>query len=216
MGTRERREREKANLRQEILDAARQLFLKDGYENVSMRRIAAKIEYSPTTIYLYFRNKSELFHSLCEETFAKLEKELDGIVSVEGGPAEGHQQASTAAADPVWCLQKGAEAYIRFGLHYPNHYRLLFLTPHPEDKDPEFRYRGSQGERSFQYLLEIVSRGIQQGKLRKEDPMVLAQACWAVMHGITSLLITQLNFPWVNREALVQGLVETLIRGVVA
>ncbi len=231
MGTKERREREKENLRQEILDAARQLFLKNGYENVSMRQIAAKIEYSPTTIYLYFKNKSELFHSLCEEAFAKLEKELDGIVNVNCDPAHCPRKgmgASTDPAsclgkgaeacfpDPTFCLRKGAEAYIRFGLHYPNHYRLLFQTPHPEDKDPEFQYQGSEGEKSFRYLLAIVSSGIAQGKFRKSDPMMLAQACWSVMHGITSLLITQMDFPWVNKEAIIEGVVETLVRGVAA
>jgi AcrR family transcriptional regulator len=216
MGTKERREREKKNLRQGILDAARQLFLRNGYENVSMRQIAKKIEYSPTTIYLYFKNKSELFHSLCEEAFAKLEKELDGIVKLDGDPARFAGKGMEASTDPVWCLRKGAEAYIRFGLHYPHHYWLLFLTPHPEDKDPEFQFKGSAGERSFRYLLEIISQGIEQGKFLKSDPTMLAQASWAVMHGITSLLITQMDFPWVDKEGLIQSVVETLVRGVKA
>jgi len=216
MGTKERRERERENLRQEILDAARQLFLKNGYENVSMRQIAAKIEYSPTTIYLYFKNKSELFHSLCEETFAILERELDRIVSVDGEPDQKDQQRRKAAADPVWCLRKGAEAYIRFGLQYPNHYRLLFMTPHPQDKDPEFQYEGSEGEKSFRYLLEITTEGVRQGRFRKADPLTLAQMAWTVMHGITSLLITQTGFPWVERESLIKTTVEMLVRGVAA
>ena len=216
MGTKERREREKENLRQEILDAARQLFLRNGYENVSMRQIAKKIEYSPTTIYLYFKNKSELFHSLCEEAFAKLEKQLDGIVKIDVDPARLPSKGMEASTDPVWCLRKGAEAYIRFGLHYPHHYRLLFLTPHPEDKDPEFQFKGSAGERSFRFLLEIISLGIEQGKFRKSDPMMLAQTCWAVMHGITSLLITQMDFPWVDKEGLIQSVVDALVRGVEA
>jgi hypothetical protein len=121
-----------------------------------------------------------------------------------------------ASTDPVWCLRKGAEAYIRFGLHYPHHYWLLFLTPHPEDKDPEFQFKGSAGERSFRYLLEIISQGIEQGKFLKSDPTMLAQASWAVMHGITSLLITQMDFPWVDKEGLIQSVVETLVRGVKA
>jgi AcrR family transcriptional regulator len=209
MGIKERRSREKEYLRQEILDAARQLFLRNGYENVSMREIAAKIDYSPTTIYLYFRNKIELFHCLCEEAFGKLEQELKSIV---GRPQEG----TAVATDPVGSLRKGAGAYIRFGLNYPHHYRLLFLTPHPEGEDSEFQYKGSAGERSFQFLLGLISLGIEQGKFRKSDPMMLAQACWAVMHGITSLLITQNDFPWVEREAVIQGVVETLMRGIAA
>ena len=57
MGIKERRERQKEHLREEILEAARELFLKEGVENVSMRAIAKRIEYSPTTIYLYFKDK---------------------------------------------------------------------------------------------------------------------------------------------------------------
>ena len=117
MGTQERRKREKENLRQEILDAARRLFIKNGFENVSMRQVAEKIEYSPTTIYLYFEDKSALFRSICEETFGKLERELEAI--------------RKADQDPARCLRKGAEAYIRFGLHYPHHYQLVFHDPVP-------------------------------------------------------------------------------------
>src|SRR3989442_9104489 len=72
MGVKERRARQKKFLRQEILDAASELFVRDGYENVSMRRIADKIEYSPTTIYLYFKDKAELLEQVCAETFSRL------------------------------------------------------------------------------------------------------------------------------------------------
>jgi len=201
MGTKERREREKGNLRQEILDAARQLFLKNGYENVSMRQIAEKIEYSPTTIYLYFADKAELFRSLCEETFAKLESELAAITKTDCDPALG--------------LRKGAEAYIRFGLRYPHHYQLVFMTlhPHKEGEAKDFRLTGAAGERSFRYLLEIISQGVARGRFRKEDPMVLAQTAWTAMHGITSLLISMKEFPWVDKDVLIESAIETLVRG---
>jgi AcrR family transcriptional regulator len=206
MGIKERRKREKEDLRQEILDAARQLFLKNGFDNVSMRQIAEKIEYSPTTIYLYFADKSELFSSLCEETFAKLEAELSTIAKANSDPALG--------------LRKGARAYIRFGLRFPFHYQLVFMTSHPHDKgdrrEGSFPRTGTAGDRSFRYLLEVISQGIEQGKFRKSDPMLLAQTAWAAMHGITSLLISMKEFPWVDRDVLIESAVETLIRGVAA
>src|SRR5208283_4116639 len=108
MGLTERRERQKLALRQEILTAARELFAKEGYENVSMRRIAEKIEYSPTTIYLYFRDKDELLHEMCAETFALLTRKLNKILGAEG--------------DPVEKLRMGLKAYVEFGLKHPNHY----------------------------------------------------------------------------------------------
>jgi len=70
MGVRERRARQRKFLRQEILDAASELFVRNGFENVSMRSIANKIEYSPTAIYHYFRDRAELLDQVCQETFA--------------------------------------------------------------------------------------------------------------------------------------------------
>src|SRR5918912_2842330 len=110
MGPTTRREREREALRQIIMDAARELFVEEGFENVSMRRIAEKIEYSPTTIYLYFEDKAALLFAICEETFAKLARKLETIIK--------------QAEDPVEALKKGCRAYIEFGLKYPNHYRV--------------------------------------------------------------------------------------------
>ena len=66
MGIPERRERARGELRARILAVAEELFVREGYENVSMRRIAARIEYSPTTIYHHFKDKAELFACLLE------------------------------------------------------------------------------------------------------------------------------------------------------
>src|SRR5215203_4306810 len=88
MASRERRERAKENLREEILDAARELFVTEGYSQVSMRKIAEKIEYSPTTIYLYFKDKSDLLHQICEQSFANLSRELSSIDRQTDNPLE--------------------------------------------------------------------------------------------------------------------------------
>jgi AcrR family transcriptional regulator len=79
MGVQQRRARQKENLRQEILDAARTLFAREGIESVSIRKIAQRVEYSPGTIYLYFHDKAEILRTLCQETFAKLQQALRGI-----------------------------------------------------------------------------------------------------------------------------------------
>src|SRR5215469_5578607 len=102
MGVQERRAREKKELRQEILDAARDLFVHDGFENVSMRKIADKIEYSPTTIYLYFQDKADLLDCICEETMSRLVRKQTV-----------HEQTIT---DPLERLRRGLRAYIEFGL----------------------------------------------------------------------------------------------------
>src|SRR5215813_8380712 len=123
MGVRDRRARQKQLLRQEILDAARELLVRDGYDRLSMRRVAERIDYSPTAIYLHFKDKQELVFSLCEETFAKLVHELETL--------------AREYPDPLVRLRKGMERYIAFGLKNPNHYLPAFVLPPPPDLDPK-------------------------------------------------------------------------------
>src|SRR5262250_1723722 len=105
MGVQERRARQKASIREEILEAARTLFVKEGYEHVSMRKIAEKIEYAPGTIYLYFRDKAEILEQLCEETFTKLALKMQAINADRSNPLE--------------CLRRGLRTYIQFGVDNP-------------------------------------------------------------------------------------------------
>src|SRR5215467_13377175 len=113
MGVQERRARQKASIREEILDAARTLFVKEGYEHVSMRKIAEKIEYAPGTIYLYFRDKADIMERLCEETFSKLLQKMHALNNDPANPLEG--------------LRRGLRTYIQFGLDNPNHYIVTFV-----------------------------------------------------------------------------------------
>ncbi len=89
MGVQERRAREKASIREEILDAARALFVKEGYEHVSMRKIAEKVEYAPGTIYLYFQDKAEILERICDETFSKLAQRIHAINTDPSSPLDG-------------------------------------------------------------------------------------------------------------------------------
>ena len=84
MGITERREREREEVRKKILDAARELFEREGYDNVTMRRIADAIEYSPTTIYLHFEDKDDLVRALCHEDFGRLLEALSLIAARRG------------------------------------------------------------------------------------------------------------------------------------
>jgi len=203
MGVKERRAREKRYLRQEILDAASELFVKEGFENVSMRRIADRIEYSPTTIYLYFRDKSELLESICRETFQKLIQRLTKIMEQPG--------------DPVERLKRGLWTYIEFGLDNPHHYRATFMMPIPEGIDPEkYVQPEAPGIQAFDFLRRCVYDCIAAGKFKSKDAELASQTLWAAVHGITSLLITHAHFPWVGREQVIRGTVETMVAGLEA
>jgi len=201
MGVKERKARQKRFLRQEILDAASELFVKEGFEHVSMRRIAEKIEYSPTTIYLYFKDKAELLEQLCHDTFSRLINHLTKI----------HEQPG----DPLKRLKRGLVAYIRFGLENPQHYRVVFMMPAPKGFDKVKHLRpDSPGIQSFDFLRRCVFDCISAGKLRANDAELVSQTLWCGVHGLTSLLITHQLFPWVAKEQLIRSTVDTLVSGV--
>src|SRR5262245_29504199 len=200
MGSKQRREREREELRQEILDAARELFVREGYENVSMRRIAEKIEYSPTTIYLYFEDKASLLHAICEETFARLLTQLETI--------------PRKSLDPIDGLRRGCRAYVDFGLKYPNHYKVTFINhpQHPRDKKKHSREQ-SMGMKAYGHLRAAVEACIRAGQFRDSDIDAATQVMWAGGHGITSLLITMPEFPWARKSELIDMMIDTLISG---
>ncbi|MBA3439854.1 MAG: TetR/AcrR family transcriptional regulator [Pyrinomonadaceae bacterium] len=198
MGIQERRTRQKENLRQEILDAAREMFVEEGYDSVSMRKIAERIEYSPTTIYLHFKDKADLFNQLCEETFAKLAERLGAL-----------QRRHTD--DPLAYLREGLRVYIDFGLKHPNHYTVAFIL-HPQESC-DYNFEDSIGKRAFDYLRTAVMVCVEMKKFRHLDVDTTAQALWAAVHGVTALLIVHTDFPFVAKNRLIDHTIDTMIRG---
>jgi AcrR family transcriptional regulator len=197
MGVKERRQREKENLRQVILDAAREMFAEEGYASVSMRKIADKIEYSPTTIYLYFKDKNDLLRQICDETFAKLGRKFQAMSKKHDSNLEG--------------LREGLRIYVEFGLKHPKHYEVTFMLPLTVDLGDEFE--GSLGQRAFEYLRVGVANCMASGEIKKGDVDLISQTLWAGIHGITSLLIGHEGFPFVNKKTLINSVIDTMLKG---
>ncbi len=196
----DRKRRQKERLRQEILDAARELFVADGYENVSMRKIAERIEYSPTTIYLHFRDKSQLLHEICELSFAKLADEI--------------AQSRESGGTPLEVLRRGMMAYIDFGLNNPYHYDVIFISPKQMSYgEVDQTYQEPASKRAFELLSGSVYECVQAGVLGPGNPAVIAQTIWSGVHGVTSLIIKHKGFPFAERQALTKSVVDTMIRG---
>jgi AcrR family transcriptional regulator len=199
MGVQERRAREKKELREEILDAARELFVREGFENVSMRKIAEKIEYSPTTIYLYFQDKADLLDCICEETLVRLVRKqgvLDQTVS-----------------DPFERLQRGLRSYIEFGLKYPNHYKVAFMMSRPADEIEPRGKSHEMGQKAFDHLRTTLALCAEQNLIDVPDLEATAQGLWATIHGLTSLLIAHPKFEWVERDRLIDTLIHNAVYG---
>jgi AcrR family transcriptional regulator len=207
LGTTERRERERQELRDRILDAARTLFAEQGYDAVTMRKIAEKIEYSPTAIYFHFKDKQTLLQELCDTDFGALAQEFQKIARV---------------ADPVDRLRLIGRAYVEFAIAYPNHYRLMFMTPSKASLQPEGSRlaRGNPEEDAYAFLRATVAEAIESGRLRPEltDADLVSQMVWGGTHGVVSLHISNCNDEWINwydaRETA-QTLIEVMIRGLV-
>ena len=201
MASKARREREAVWLRQEIMAAARELFASEGFENVSMRKIAVRIEYSPTTIYLYYKDKAELLHEICETAFAQLSADI--------------LESWMASEKPIERLRLGMLAYINFGLNNPYQYEIVFISPKSKHLDAaDYSFDTSAGKTSFELLIASVKDCMEGGAVRQADLMVTAQTLWAGIHGVTSLLITHPGFPFKDRQTLPASVVDTLIAGI--
>jgi AcrR family transcriptional regulator len=206
MGVIERREREKQELREQILNAARKLFAQEGYEAVTMRKIADAIEYSPTAIYLYFKDKEELLRELCTQDFRHLAQ---------------HLQTIAAIPDPVERLRQTGLAYVDFGLAYPNHYRLMFMTPKPSQHSEEVAHalkKGNPEEDAYAFLRMVVSDCIAQGRFRQDltDADAVSQILWSGVHGLVSLQVVMCEEDWVNwrpARELAEILTDTQLNG---
>lgn len=187
MGVKERREREKSETRDKILDAARELFVSEGYEGVSMRKVAEKIEYSPTAIYVHFADKEELFRELCHQDYARLAQVF---------------QSSAISSDPIERLRQIGAIYIDFGIRFPNHYKFMFMTVHPahEFDDEDREMRGNPEKDAYAFLKWAVEQAIAAGRLREEmqDAELISQTLWASVHGVISLQIAKAGDPWVE------------------
>jgi len=205
MGVKERREREKSETRDKILDAARELFVTEGYEGVSMRRVAERIEYSPTAIYVYFADKQELFHELCQQDYARLAEVF---------------QSSAMSSDPIERLRQIGSTYTEFGVRYPNHYKFMFMTPHPPHGpyEDDLEIMGNPEVDAYAFLKWAVQQAIDAGRLREElqDAELISQTLWASVHGVISLNIAKCTDPWVEWRPLqerVQLMLDITLRG---
>jgi AcrR family transcriptional regulator len=204
MGPKERRQRERDDTRTRIMDAARELFVLEGYDGVSMRRIAEKIEYSPTAIYFHFKDKDTLIHELCDADFLTLAEQFRGAAQIE---------------DPLERIKATGLAYAGFGLTYPNHYRLMFMTPHETRAANSALDRGNPEQDAYAFLKGIVAEGVAKGLFRAEyggDVELISQTFWAGVHGVISLEIAKCNDDWIDwtpAQSRIQTMINVLVDG---
>jgi AcrR family transcriptional regulator len=190
--------------RNEILTAAKELFANEGFARVTTRALAEKAGLSQTGLYVYFSTKEDILRAISDQTHDALAAAFDRAVAEANTPSEK--------------LRKLVRVYIDFGLAHPAEYQLTFtvgpdaLSPINKDFARPFEQQ-EPGARSFLRFRDHLSALISDEQLGSLDPMVAAQILWFVGHGAVSLLISRSHFPWADRETLINGVVNLVIKG---
>jgi AcrR family transcriptional regulator len=166
-----RKQREKEEMRMLILDAARKIFLDKGYYEASIRNIAELIEYSPGTIYLYFKDKDEIFHSLHEEGFRRLLEKMQPLAHV---------------ANPFERLKAIGAVYLDFAQHNKDFYDLMFIMQSPIDSEKD-QDKWMMGHQTLEFLKNVLRQCQEIGHFKGMDINFLSFTIWSAMHGMSAL-----------------------------
>jgi AcrR family transcriptional regulator len=193
---RHRQEHEKQELRQTILDVAGELFVEQGYEHFSMRKVADRIGCSATTLYLYFRDKDDLLFTIVDDGFIQFSQRLSQVVDETTDPLE-------------QILMLGRE-YVAFGLEHAVYYQLMFM------QRTDFLLLSQEGESqprvyAFQILEEAVQRAIDARLLHSDDAEGYSDLLWGMVHGLVSLAITMPFFPGDRLEKAMKALQQLIL-----
>ncbi|WP_027721342.1 TetR/AcrR family transcriptional regulator [Maridesulfovibrio zosterae] len=188
-------------LRMLILDAARQLFAQHGYAQVSMRKLATTIGYSPTTIYHHFKDKKELFLCLTEETYRDFLQAINSII--------------TAANSPKDALKKILYTLVDMGLENPNAYRVGFMMESDLINDNNSHFQHNPLGKTMYNRINHCVKECMPKTADDEDILVTAHAVMAAAHGLTSLLITYPSFEWGPIDKLKKQAIDSAVDAII-
>jgi AcrR family transcriptional regulator len=186
--------------RAEILDAAERIFLAEGYDGATIRRIAEEVGVSSTALYMHFPDKAAILMEICERTLTLL---LDRNTEIAAKPL-----------DAVSRVRMMTEAYVRWGLAHPSAYNLVYSGPKPSSEIwPEGTTELSH--RCFEIFADVVREIAADGRLRTGSADAAAQVFWMSCHGLVGLLTGRPMFPWADTEELITVNLDGLISGLV-
>lgn len=183
-----------ASRRGEILASAKRLFLQDGIQHATMRRIAADVGVSSTALYVYFPDKTAILDAIAEGMFEAL--------------LAAYTTSQDLALPPLARLRAGLRAYIDLAMARPDEYRLTF------DVKPESACgKGEAGRKSFDIVHSHVADLMHAGVFRRDDPLAVAESLWACLHGVAMLLLNQPEHVETAPQRLIDTVIDAAIRG---
>lgn len=184
--------------RAEILESAERIFIAEGYEGATIRKIADEVGVSSTALYMHFPDKGAILLEICEQTIKVL--------------LERNREIAAKPIDAVVRLKMMLEAYMRWGMEHPNPYQLVYSVPRPAVSDGATADMGAQCYDVFSGVVREIAAG---GRLRAGSADSAAQALWMSCHGVVALLAARPGFAWADREELIDVTLDGLINGLV-
>jgi AcrR family transcriptional regulator len=197
--------------RDEILSAAKELFLTEGYAATTIRKIADRVGVSAPALYLYFADKEAIMLALCDQTFGFLIEEMSSI--------------DREGLKPIESLRACGRAYIKFGLGHPREYWLTFMSGNTPKSMKEHGHKleeidasqpGATGAIAFSKMVEQLKATEKAGIKLKYPADTAAELCWMGLHGLVALLINKPDFRWTKQDELIEGMLDIVTQGVLA
>jgi AcrR family transcriptional regulator len=205
MGIRERQERDREAVRRAILDAARELFVAEGYPNVSIRKIAERIEYSPAAIYSYFPSKDDIFYALAEEGFRLL-----------GGPQEAGQVKRLEGLPPIERVRAIFWRFYEFSGQHPQYFALMFVDRSVPRITREFE-RFAFARAIKQSILDEIARCIESGDFPSTlEPTAAMRALGSGLLGVAVLRVSDRLAPGEDPDKMASNILDLTLAGLKA
>lgn len=186
--------------RAEILEAAERIFVADGYEGATIRKIADEVGVSSTALYMHFTDKGCILAEICEGAFRNL--------------LASNSEIAQRPLDAVVRTRMMLDAYMCWGLEHPNAYQLVYCARNPAAV-PLPEGAADLSRQCYDTFAGVVREVAANGRLRTGDGRSAAQALWMACHGVVALMTSRPNFDWADREELMRVTLDGMLHGLV-
>ncbi len=193
---------QKGEIRESIINIARELFINDGYENASMRKIAAQAGFAPTKIYYYFKNKKEILKhfwvDISQDMWEK-SKPTEELIS----------------GDPINVIRHLMTATVHYWLDNPKNYQLLIETQDfKAPLDDNFDVYNTPGTKEYvETMTKAVTRCMANGTFKEDNVLYVSQLITSATYGVYGSFYSLPSIAWVNKEKLIEDSIENTLRG---
>ncbi|MEX0723191.1 MAG: TetR/AcrR family transcriptional regulator [Gracilimonas sp.] len=185
-------------LRDQILDISRHMLFEDGYQSLSMRKIAKKADVSATSIYLYFENKDHLLHTLIEESVEDLSRFIESN--------------ALPVTDNIERFKKIIQSYVDFGLQHPEKYEIIYkVRPEAMARYPKEKFRKTR--RAYELLVKTIEESVSAGVMDVEKPVVAAYSIWAQLHGVVSVVLNKRLDSRIDQKQFIEDSIDLVVQG---